>query len=374
MTAFTADELDLLRDTVDRFVADHYPFARRPERLRRPPSAERWKIFSRRGLLGLPLQTDIGGLAADLTELQDTMMALGRGLVEEPFLSAVVLAARLLDDAGSNEQRHALLPGVVSGDRSLCLAHRELGSELDAESIATTAYNNGISIAISGHKRSVPSAEWADTYLVSARASFGIGLYLVPSNTPGIRVAPFTRVDGSYAADLFFDHVALPQKSAVGERETCAWPKLRVALLRGVAALCAEAAGIMRALSSATRRYLLMRRQFDRPLADFQALQHRFADMVIRELEAITAANMAAESTLDFAAPDAERRIRCAKIRAGSLGRRTAEEAIQLHGGIGYTDEVIVGHYLRRLLVIDDSLGSSIEHLGWLSEQRGVLE
>jgi alkylation response protein AidB-like acyl-CoA dehydrogenase len=371
MSALSSEEIRLLRDSVARFVDENYPFEKRRERLLANPFGTQWENFAELGWLALAVAEEAGGLGARVTDLSGLLMELGRGLVEEPYIDGIVLAGGVIAELGSAAQRDELLPLMIGGERCLCLCHRESGGELDRDSIRVDFRQEADRYIIDGRKSVICAAEWADTLLVTARRGTDLALFLVSANHPGLQLHPFKCVDGGHAADIVFNHVEVGSGARLGDRNLRdAWPGLKKTLLRGTAALCAEAAGIARALREGTASYLRTRQQFGQPLASFQALQHRFADMVGMELEISAAASLAA--TAADSAEDiemSEESIRLAKARIGQIGRRIAEEAIQLHGGIGFTEEFIVGHYLRRMLVIDNRLGDSQEHVAWLGRR-----
>jgi len=370
-----SEEQQLLSEMVNRFVAKDYSFDRR-QRISRSPegwSAQVWREFADLGLLALTLPEEYGGMNGGGVELMVVMQAFGRGLVVEPYLSTVLLGAGMVNDGASAQQKANLLPRIAQGQLTMALAHFEPGGRYERSRVTTRARRERSGWRLSGSKAVVLHGAMADRFLVSARNAgeredpAGISLFLVDANHPGVAVRGYATHDGQRAADLALTDVQLGDEALVG-KEGAAMPLIGHALDRAIAALCAEAVGVMQALNEATLEYTKTRRQFGVPIASFQALQHRMADMRIAyELAYSMAVYAALKASLDDAA-ERSRAMSAAKAVIGQSGRFIGQQAVQLHGGMGLTDELIVGHYFKRLTLINATLGDADHHLGRYSD------
>ena len=363
-------EQQLLRDSVARFVREQYAFDARRGIVAsaRGFSSQHWKLFADLGWLALPVAEDDGGLGAGLTELAILFEQFGKGLVVEPYLASIVLGAGLVAELGNPAQREAMLPAIMAGDMQLALAFAEPASRYGLARIATTAGRRGEGWSLSGHKCVALNAPNADAILVSARAADGgIGVFRVAPDSAGLALHGYATIDGSRAADVTLDAVQLPADALLGT--TAAGPGALARVIdRATLCVCAEAVGAMDALLWKTVEYTKTRRQFGVAIASFQALQHRMAEMFI-ELEQsrsiLMMALMAAEAGEALARP-----VSAAKARIGRAARRIGQEAIQLHGGIGVTDELDVGHYFKRLTAIEALFGNTDFHLRRFGESH----
>ncbi len=301
------------------------------------------------------------------------MESFGRGLVVEPYLASVVLGGGLVTLAGSAAQKQAILPQVASGKRLLAFAHGERQSRYALADVETTARKDGSGWVLSGRKGVVLNGDSADQLIVSARSAggsrerSGIGLFLVDAKAKGVSRRGYPTVDGMRAAEVTLETVRVGADAVLGSPEN-AYPVIEHAVDRALAALSAEAVGIMETLNAMTLDYLKTRKQFGVPIGSFQALQHRMADMVVEHEQAKSMAVLAALSA-DLA-DTAERRrvISAAKVQIGRSGRFVGQQSIQLHGGIGMTDEYLAGHYFKRLTMIDQSFGDADHHLDRFAE------
>lgn len=365
------EEQQMLADTVGRFIDKEYDFETRKRLVACAAgfSEEHWKLFAELGLLGLVVPEEFGGMGATPVETMIVMEALGRGLVVEPYLSTAVVGAFLVSSAGSPAQKAAILPGIVEGSRRLALAAFEPGARFDLWDVRTVAVPCCDSVhRVSGRKAVVLHGDSADAFVVSARTTgalddrHGITLFLVDAGAPGMSVMPSMNIDGHRSAEVTLDSVRVDTSTMLGPMGA-GYPVLEAAVDRGIAALCAEAVGAMSRLLDMTVDYLRLRKQFGRPLGDFQVLQHRTADMFTAIEQARSAALMAAARADD---PDRVRRrqaISAAKATIGRSGRAVGEAAIQLHGGMGMTDDLPVGHYFKRLTCIDMTWGNWQHHV-----------
>jgi alkylation response protein AidB-like acyl-CoA dehydrogenase len=348
----------------DRFVAREYGFEQRRALLASDTgfSVAHWASFAELGWLGLLVPEAHGGLGAAHADVMVLMEAFGRALVVEPYLASAVLATTALAGAPEARLAHVWLPRLAGGEARAALAYAEPDGRYDPACIATAAHpeGEGARVRLSGRKSVVLHAAGADALVVSAREAGGIALYLVPGDAPGLAVRGYATADGLRAAEVELD-VTLDAAQRLAGPEV-GFAVLDRALDAGRAALCAEAVGIMHVLLERTVNYLKTRVQFGRPIGQFQVLQHRAVDMYV----ALEARSLAMLAALRMAAPERERRaaVSAAKQRIGELGHRLGQAAVQLHGGIGVTDELDVAHYFKRLTMLDHWLGDADFHLG----------
>ncbi|MBE7421844.1 MAG: acyl-CoA dehydrogenase family protein [Zoogloeaceae bacterium] len=366
------DEQNALRDTLSRYIVKDYPFEARRALAKSADgfSREHWKQFAELGLLALPFPEDFGGLSVTGGNAVDTLLvmeAFGRGLVLEPYLSTVIVAGGLVRDAGSAAQKEELLPAVAGGVRMLALAHYERGARYEVSRVDTAARADGSGWKITGAKGVVLGGGSADTLLVSASTGKGLSLFLVDARAKGVAVRNTMTQDGGRAAEITLDNVAVGKDALVGAQNG-ALPIVERALDYGIAAMCAEAVGIMAALDEATLEYLKTRKQFGQAIGRFQALQHRMVDMVIATEQSRSMAMMAAVKADSPDAAERRRAISAAKAYVGQQARFVGQQAVQLHGGMGVVDELNVSHYFKRLTMIDLTYGNTDHHLGLFSD------
>lgn len=363
-----SEEQQLLKDSVERFVREEYEFEKRRKLAASDEGFSRanWKKMAELGWLGAGLPEEYGGIGGGAVERMIVMEQIGRGLVLEPYFATVVLGANLLLEGGSDEQKRALLPRLAGGELLLAFAHAERQARFDLEDVATKAEKAGKAWRLSGGKSVVFHGASADKLVVSARTAGdrrsreGVSLFLVDGGAKGLARRGYRTVDGLRACEIELDGVeAEAALGAPGE----GLPIVERVVEQAVAALCAEAVGAMQVLHDATNEYLKTRVQFGRPIGQFQVLQHRMVD-IFMELE--QARSMMLLGTLKLADGDARERARAvsaAKVQIGRSGRFVGQEAVQLHGGMGMTDELSVGHYFKRLTMIDMTFGNVDWHL-----------
>jgi alkylation response protein AidB-like acyl-CoA dehydrogenase len=363
-------EQQMLSDVVQNFVAKEYTFRTRREILESTDGWSRkvWSSLAEMGLLALQVPEEYGGMGSASIETMLTMTAVGRGLLLEPYLPSAILATALIRELGSHDQKQNLLPGLAAGERISVPAHAERGSRYDLSRIATSAVRKGDGFVLRGIKTVVLHAAAADLLLVSARtagnadAESGISLFAVERNATGVSLQSYPTLDGQRAADLTLRDVHVPREALLGP-EGGAFPAISAAWDLGIAALCAEAVGALEAIFQATVDYTKTRKQFDVPIAHFQALQHRMADMMIHVEQAKSMSYLAAMRCTERDATVRGRAMSAAKVLIGQACRRVGQEAVQLHGGMGVTDELSVSHYFKRLTAIELSLGDTEHHL-----------
>lgn len=364
------DEQRMLDETVGRVIREQYGFEQRRGFAGEPGgfSAANWSLFAELGLLAIPFAEENGGFGGGGAEVMIVQRAFGRGLVLEPYLAAVVLAGGLVERLGSPEQRERLLVPLLAGESRLALAWGESEGRYDHLTVTTQAERDGDGYRLSGHKAVVLHGDSADRLLVTARTAGGpadrdgLSVFVIDPAQPGVGVRGYATIDGLRAAEVRLDGVHVGADARLGP-EGGAADALDAVMAAGCAALCAEAVGAMEAACELTLDYLKTRRQFGAPIGRFQALQHRMVDMRIALEQAHSMAILAACS-LNLPAAERDRRIAAAKVVIGNSGRFVAEQAIQLHGGMGMTDEAMVSHLAKRLVLIDHHLGDADFHLG----------
>jgi alkylation response protein AidB-like acyl-CoA dehydrogenase len=363
-------EQQLLSETVQRFLAQRYGFEARRKIVRSAEgwSREIWGQLAEMGLLGLQIPEAQGGMAPAAVETMLVMNAFGRVLLVEPYLSSAVLATALLRQLGSRGQQEALFPSLAAGERIAVPAHGEEGARYDLAAVSTAAARRGGGWVLSGKKSVVLHAPAADLLLVSARTSGpadaeqGISLFLVPRGAPGVAISPYSTLDGQRAAEVALREVVLPADALLGP-EGGAFGAIAAAWDLGLAALCAEGAGALQATLDATIDYAKTRRQFGQPIAKFQALQHRMVDMLVHVEQARSMSTLAALRAFDPDPAERRRAVAAAKVTVGQACRFVGQQAVQLHGGMGVTDEVMVSHLFKRLAAIELSMGDTEHHL-----------
>lgn len=362
------EEQKLLRDTTREVLARAYDTEKRNKIVAGELgwSADVWKQLAEVGLLGLTFSEDDGGMDAGPVEIMAVMTEVGRRLAPEPILDAVLLPGGLISELGSADQRKRLLPPVAEGSSMLAFAHNESGSRWPDIEVATTATEDGGSWSLNGVKNPVPHGGSADVIVVSAALpGGGTGLFVVDADATGLTRKSYATHDGQRAAQIEFVDVAAEPLGAA-EDATAA---ITGAEVRAQAALCAEAVGAMEESLRLTTEYLKQRKQFGVPLAKFQALTFRAADMYVL-LELARSMSLYATMALSDGKIDTTIASR-AKLQISRSGRKIGQEAIQLHGGIGVTAEYPVGHYVSRLVAIEHTLGGADEHLRILSSSIG---
>jgi alkylation response protein AidB-like acyl-CoA dehydrogenase len=359
------EEQQMLLDTTRRFVAKDYGFEARRQIKEKSPdgfSREVWQALADIGLLALNVPEADGGLSGTPIDTMLMMNAIGEGLLLEPVLASAVLATKAVALLGNDAQRAELLPALAAGEKIGVLAHDERASRFDRMAIETRAWPVGNGFLLTGHKSVVVHGCSADVLLVTARiAPAGtLGMFIVPPEAAGLRQVPFTTVDGVRASEIWLNQVFLPTGALLAaDAET----QLAEVLDIGLAALCAEAVGALDKLLAATVQYARDRKQFGQPIGKFQALQHRMADMVLHIEQARSMSYLAAVRCTDADAAVRQRALSAAKVVIGQACRFVGQQAVQLHGGMGVTDELDVSHYFKRLMAIELQCGSTDQHL-----------
>jgi alkylation response protein AidB-like acyl-CoA dehydrogenase len=363
------DEQELLRSSVQRLLRDQYDFDTRRKIIATEEgwSRKHWDAFAELGLLGAPFAEDFGGLGEGILPSMIIMQEFGRNLVIEPFFETVVLAGGIIEQAGTRAQREEFLPEIAAGKAKWALAWAEGRSRYDLSNVSTIAACHGDTYVLNGTKAAVIGAPWADKLIVSARTSGdprdrgGISLFVVDRQSAGLHLQSFKTIDARRAAEVSLKGVRVPANGMLG-KEGEGVATLEACRDRAIAALCGEAVGAMTELNSATLDYTKTRKQFGVALGTFQVLQHRMVDMFIALQESIS---LTQHLNLTLAAnePGSSKLASGAKSRVGEAARFVGEQAVQLHGGMGMSDELNIGHYFKRIASINIQFGDPGYHL-----------
>ncbi len=361
------DEQRQLQESLGRVLAEHCSFEARQRHVAEPEGFVRamWARYAELGLLGLPLAEAHGGFGGDASDTLLVMEALGRVMAAEPYLATVVLGATAIARGGTDAQQSELLPRISDGGLLLAWAHSESGAWHDPAVVTTRAARKGGDWQLTGAKTMVLHGAAADLLVVSARVrgaadeTDGLALFLVDGTAPGLKRRSRRLIDQSAAAELALDATPAVPLGRPGD----AWPVIEAVVHAGIAAVCAQSVGAMQAALDLTVNYLKTREQFGRAIGGNQALQHRAAEMLTATEQARSMAMLAAMMVDDAEAPDRVRQLSMAKLVVSREGRSVAQQAVQLHGGIGVTTEYAIGHYMRYLTVAEQLFGDTAWHL-----------
>lgn len=371
---FSLSEIqEMLADSIEKFIANDYDFESRQKYSASATgySPDVWQTFAELGWTCVPFSEDDGGIGGGPLEMMVVMERFGRGLVVEPYLANIVLAGGILRRAANAAQKQQLLAPLLAGELQATLAFTEPQSRYNVADIATTAVANGDNWVLNGSKAYVPNAGSADCLIVAARTSgsqqdkSGISLFAIDARSQGVGIRDYATIDGRRAAEIDLAEVEVGGDALLGELDG-GFAALDATILDATLAVCAEAVGIMSALTDKTIAYAKDRVQFGVPIGSFQALQHRMVEMYMaceQSKSLMMWAAMTAENSID----DAAEAVHSIKYQIGTAGRRVAEEAVQIHGGMGVTWELDVAHYFKRLIAIDLMFGNADWHLDRLS-------
>jgi pimeloyl-CoA dehydrogenase small subunit len=375
-----SEEQRLLKESVDGLLTDSYDFDARKKYMKEKGGWSRtmWGKLAEQGLLGLPFAEADGGFGAGGVETMIVMEALGKALVLEPYLATVVIGGGFLRHGGSDAQKAAYVPAIIDGSKTLAFAQVEKNSRYDLHDVTTTAKKKDSGWVIDGEKFVVLNGENADVLIVTARTKgerrdkSGVGVFLVPANAKGITKKSYPTQDGLHAADITFTGVEVGADAVIGN------PDDSLALIERVVddartALCAEAVGLMDESLKTTVEYLKTRKQFGVAIGTFQSLQHRASDMFVAVEQA---RSMSMFATMAADAKDAKERARsiaAAKVQIGKSLKFVGQQSIQLHGGIGMTMEAKIGHYFKRLTMIENTFGDTDYHQRRVAEAGGLI-
>jgi len=374
------EEQRLIKDSVQRLLADRYDFEQRKAHgaSDRGWSADMWAQYAELGLLAMPFSADDGGLDQGPVGTMIVMEAFGRALALEPYLATVVLGGGFLRHGANPAQRAELIPRIADGSLTLAFAQTERHSRYDLADVTTTARKDGGSYVLDGAKSVVVHGDSADKLIVTARVAgdrrdrSGIGVFLVDGNAAGVSRRGYPTQDGQRAAEVLLEGVRVEADWVIGDPEG-GLPLIEQVTDEAIAALCAEAVGAMSVMHETTVDYLKTRKQFGVPIGDFQVLQHRAADMFLMLEQARSMAMLATMMAGEQDEAERRRSIAGAKVQIGRSGRFIGQQAVQLHGGVGMTMELAVGHYFKRVTMIDTAFGDADHHLSRLADAGGLI-
>ncbi len=375
-----SDEQRLLKDSVERLAAQRYDFEARKKYMKENDgwSRDMWRQYVALGLTALPFAEEHGGIGGGPVETMIVMEAFGRALALEPYFATVVLGGGFLRHGASDTVRRDLLPKVAAGETLLAFAHTERQSRYDLADVATMATKEDSGYDLEGAKSLALHGDVADKLIVSARVSGaqrdrnGIGLFLVDAKAPGVSVRGYPTVDGLRAAEVMLTGVKVDADAVIGEPGN-AYPLIEQVVDSSIAALSAEAVGAMSAMHDITVDFLKQRKQFGVPIGNFQVLQHRAGEMLIALEQARSMAMLATMMSEEPNAAERRKAIAAAKVQIGRSAKFVGESAIQMHGGIGMTMEYKVGHYFKRVTMIDKMFGDADHHLVALARMGGIV-
>ena len=366
--SFTSEQ-DMLRDTVAKLIAQQYDFDTRRKIAKSDAGwrPEMWAQFAELGLLGAAFSEAEGGFGNGPIEAMIVMEEFGKGLVIEPYLQTVVIGGNFLRHGGTDAQKEELIPSLIGGETIFAFAHSEPKSRFDLNDVSTTAKKDRAGYVLNGHKAVVLGAPFATHLIVTARTSGGqrdaggVSVFIVPKGAKGVTTRDYPTVDGLRASEVYFENVAVGADALVGQADNGLALTEKV-VDNAIAALCAEAVGCFKVLNEATISYAKQRKQFGQPIANFQVLQHRMVDMF---MAAEQAASMTFMVTLKLDEADKARKMAAsaAKVQIGKAGKLISQDAVQIHGGMGMTDELNVGHFFKRVTMIESQFGNTDWHL-----------
>ena len=370
-----SDDQQALQDTLRKFVGKEFSFGRRralaAEQATESTKAtgfspEAWQQLADLGVLALPFEEIYGGLSGSALDTMVVMEELGRGLMIEPYLGTVILSGGLIASLGSASQKESLLAAIGGGELLVALAHQEAGKTYDALGLATAVGGDGDNLTLTGSKTQILFGAQSQKVLVSAKEGKGVSLFLIDSTAPGVTWHDQKMPDGTRVARLELSQVSVSASARVGGKGA-AGPALGRAFDVANAAICAEAVGIIVTLIDVTSEYLKTRKQFGVTLGTFQALKHRMVDMFVWSETARSATMLANLRVASGTADEAHWACSAAKVQVSDAARFVGQQAIQLHGGMGVTEEMAVSHYFKRLTCIVALFGDADHHLGVVS-------
>ena len=373
-------EQQLLKDSVDRLMSERYDFESRKKYQSSPAgwSRDLWTQYGELGLLGLPFAEADGGFGGGPVETMLVMEAFGRALSLEPYFACVTLAGGALRRAANEQQRAKLISGMASGESLMSLAHSEPTARYDLTDVRSTARREGGAFVLDGDKGLVLHGDSAAKLIVSARTAGGrrelngLGLFLVAADAPGLTRHGYRTQDGARAAEVSLRGVRISPEDVIGDPGK-AFPVIEAVAGEAIAALCAEAVGAMAESLRLTVEYLKTRKQFGAPIGTFQALQHRASDMFVALEQARSMAFLAAMMVDDANEQERRKALSAAKIQIGQSARFIGQQSVQLHGGMGMTMEMKIGHLFKRLAMIERQFGDVDHHLSLLAASDSLI-
>lgn len=362
------EEQDMIRDSLGRLIREQYDFDTRREIISSEAgwSPEMWAKFAELGIFMAPFSEEDGGLGGGPVDAMIVAEEFGKGIVVEPFIPSIVCGGGFVKRA-SDAIKSEYLEGIMSGEKVFAFAYAEPRGRYNLADLETTATKEGDSFKLNGHKAVVIGAPWATHFVVTARTSGdrrdlgGVTTFIVAKDASGVTTRDYPTVDGRRASEVYFENVSVSADAVIGDVDG-ALPMIELVADEATAALCAEAVGAMGVAHSMTVEYSRQRKQFGTPIGKFQVLQHRMVDMFMEHQQSISMTYMA---TLKLGESEAARKkaVSAAKVRIGQSGKFVGEESIQIHGGMGMTEELAVGHYFKRLTMINAELGNVDHHM-----------
>lgn len=363
------EEQEMVRDGLSRLVRENYDIETRRAAIASEAGwrPEIWAQLAELGILGMPFSEEDGGFGGGAVDAMVVMEEFGKGLVVEPFVPTVVCAGGFLKHAGTDAQKDEHIGGIVSGERVYAFAYAEPRGRFDYADLETTAKKDGEGYVLNGHKAVVIGAPWASHLIVTARTSGerrdtdGVSVFVIDKSADGVVTRDYPTVDGRRASEVYFENASIPADALIGE-EGGALPLIERVTDEAIAAQCAEACGAMKVANAMTLEYSKQRKQFGVPIGKFQVLQHRMADMFMEYEQSVSMTYLA---TLKLDASERERKlaVSAAKVRVGQAAHHIGQDAIQIHGGNGMTDEYAIGHYFKRLTIFDSEFGNIDHHM-----------
>lgn len=363
------EEQTLLRNMVQGFLQDKYDFETRRKIVASDEgwSKDFWQEWAELGLLAAPFSEEHGGMGGGAIDTMVIMEEFGRALVIEPYMETVVLAGGFLREGASEAQQAAHIPGIVAGENVWAVAYAEPQGRYNLADLVTTAKADGDGFVLNGYKAVVLGGPWADKLIVTARTSGGqrdsdgVSVFIVDKSAAGVSARDYPTVDGRRASEITFENVKLGADALIGEVGK-GLPLIEKVIDQGIGALCAEAIGGMKELNDATVEYCKTRKQFGVPIGKFQVLQHRMVDMFMAYEQSVSMTYMV-NMKMNESNVERTKAASGAKVQIGKAGRFVGQQAVQLHGGMGMTDELNVGHYFKRLTMMDTLFGNVDHHL-----------
>jgi alkylation response protein AidB-like acyl-CoA dehydrogenase len=367
------EEQILLRDSVEKYVTDNCGVEHHRTLVGSELGfdAAAWQQFAELGWLSVPFAEDFGGFDGGAADSMVIGEAMGKGIVREPYLHTVVTCGNFLQLAGSDKQKANYIPAIIEGTAQWAFAFAEIGSDFALENVATAAALSGETYSLSAKKKSVLNAHCADHLIVSAATDAGVTLFIVDASAAGVSREPFVAVDGSNGAHVTFDQVQVSSSQMLGKAGQGV-QLMRSVIDTTIVAMGGEALGAMQSLLAATVEYTKTRKQFGQAISSFQALQHRMADMYLK-VEETRALLLNAAIQQDEMSEEASSACAALKVKIADAGRYVSQHAIQLHGGIGMTDELNVGHHYKRLLLLSKLYGDEGYYLQRFAELSASL-
>jgi len=372
-----SEEQRLLSETLRKFLSTGYSFDGRGKIIGSPAgvSEDVWAALAEMGILGVPFDAEHGGFGGSSVDMMVVMEVLGEALVVEPYLATVGLGGRFVARGGSAEQQARILPALIQGKLKMAFAQTEPGARWDLRRVSTRATKSGDGWVLEGDKRAVVHGGSADLLVVSTRTSGatgdarGISLFLIERNAPGVAVTEYRGLDNLRVADVRLSGVHVGRDALLGDEDE-GFALIEEVVDYATVLLSAEAVGAIKYAHDATLDYLKTRRQFGVPIGSFQALQHRMVDILISYEQARSIACLACVKVDTADAAERRRVVSAAKIKIADAARHVSQEAVQLHGGMGMTEELKISHTFRRLTMIAQAFGDADHHLARFASAR----